>query len=308
MIKYPNTNSKHAFVIATSGDTAVEYLMRNSKDAWSTEKILTVVAATILVVYSIKLTKEYIDEINEEPDAEEEAAKAQEDSDDEWAEALAEAEAEAGLVPTSRPKKKDADDKQAEEEKERSQTLFVIAFVGSLDDLTLFVPMLVGKGFDMVQLISGGFVAAFLIVNSARFFAAPSLFSLLAPSTFAEALAANLDFFLAAFVASVATVTSCFSLALNACFICPSASCFVLPFRFCFMLTNGGLTFAALLLAARSCAVGVGCAMWPCGAALRATTLGGTGRFFFISSRRTRICSVSSAVPVFARAAFCLAI
>ena len=28
----------------------------------------------------------------------------------------------------------------------QTQTLFVIAFIGSLDDLTLFVPMLVGKG------------------------------------------------------------------------------------------------------------------------------------------------------------------
>ena len=32
------------------------------------------------------------------------------------------------------------------EESAQTQTLFVIAFIGSLDDLTLFVPMLVGKG------------------------------------------------------------------------------------------------------------------------------------------------------------------
>lgn len=49
-------------------------------------------------------------------------------------------------------------------EKDRTQTLFVIAFLGSVDDLTLFVPMLVGKGFDMVQLVIGGFVAASIIV------------------------------------------------------------------------------------------------------------------------------------------------
>merc|ERR1719390_369316 len=49
-------------------------------------------------------------------------------------------------------------------DKERSQTLFVIAFIGSVDDLTLFVPMLVGKGFDVAQLVSGGFFAAVLIV------------------------------------------------------------------------------------------------------------------------------------------------
>lgn len=33
------------------------------------------------------------------------------------------------------------------QENAQTQTLFVIAFIGSLDDLTLFVPMLVGKGF-----------------------------------------------------------------------------------------------------------------------------------------------------------------
>merc|ERR1711959_322108 len=49
-------------------------------------------------------------------------------------------------------------------DKKRQQTLFVIAFLGSIDDLTLFVPMLVGKGFDWLQLISGAIVAASTIV------------------------------------------------------------------------------------------------------------------------------------------------
>jgi len=40
----------------------------------------------------------------------------------------------------------------------------VIAFIGSVDDLTLFVPMLVGKGFDFVQLVAGALAAAFCIV------------------------------------------------------------------------------------------------------------------------------------------------
>lgn len=49
-------------------------------------------------------------------------------------------------------------------EKKGQQTLFVIAFVGSLDDLTLFVPMLVGKGFNWIQLVSGSLIAASIIV------------------------------------------------------------------------------------------------------------------------------------------------
>merc|ERR1719409_1545551 len=50
-------------------------------------------------------------------------------------------------------------------DKERSQTLFVIAFIGSVDDLTLFVPMLVGKGFDIVQLMLGAFLATSVIIT-----------------------------------------------------------------------------------------------------------------------------------------------
>jgi len=49
-------------------------------------------------------------------------------------------------------------------DKKRQQTLFVIAFIGSIDDLTLFVPMLVGKGFDWLQLVLGAIVAASTIV------------------------------------------------------------------------------------------------------------------------------------------------
>merc|ERR1719183_1529979 len=50
-------------------------------------------------------------------------------------------------------------------DKERSKTLFVIAFIGSVDDLTLFVPMLVGKGFDFVQLMLGAFLATVVILT-----------------------------------------------------------------------------------------------------------------------------------------------
>ena len=43
------------------------------------------------------------------------------------------------------------------QESAQTQTLFVIAFIGSLDDLTLFVPMLVGKGcLTMTRAGTGG--------------------------------------------------------------------------------------------------------------------------------------------------------
>jgi len=50
------------------------------------------------------------------------------------------------------------------EDRKRQQTLFMIAFIGSVDDLTLFVPMLVGKSFNWFELMSGAFVAGGTIV------------------------------------------------------------------------------------------------------------------------------------------------
>uniref|UniRef100_A0A7S2IA47 Uncharacterized protein n=1 Tax=Helicotheca tamesis TaxID=374047 RepID=A0A7S2IA47_9STRA len=47
---------------------------------------------------------------------------------------------------------------------DRSRTLPIVAFLGSLDDLTLFVPMLVGKTFGIFELVIGSTVAGMIIV------------------------------------------------------------------------------------------------------------------------------------------------
>merc|ERR1712224_456773 len=54
-----------AYIIAYSGDKAVEYLTRGADDIWSTEKILTVAAGSMLAVYSVKLAYEYYQEQQE---------------------------------------------------------------------------------------------------------------------------------------------------------------------------------------------------------------------------------------------------
>merc|ERR1719198_1390366 len=59
--------------------------------------------------------------------------------------------------------------KEEEPSNAKSQTWFVIAFIGSVDDLTLFVPMLVGKSFDIVQLMLGASCAAVTIVTICLF-------------------------------------------------------------------------------------------------------------------------------------------
>lgn len=48
---------------------------------------------------------------------------------------------------------------------QRQRTLFFISFIGSMDDLTLFVPMLAGKGFTTVQLVLGSLLATFTIIG-----------------------------------------------------------------------------------------------------------------------------------------------
>jgi len=169
-----------AMCIAYSGDKMVSFLTKNAKDAWSSDKILTVAAGTMLAVYSIKLIKEYIDEMNEEDDddtkedaGDEHKYNKVDNSDTEAAKPSIE------MVPSrqgsrelsARNRNIDSANEDAAQEKEESQskTLFFIAFIGSLDDLTLFVPMLVGKGFDLAQLVVGGFMAASLIVTICLF-------------------------------------------------------------------------------------------------------------------------------------------
>eukprot|EP00547_Thalassionema_nitzschioides_P006079 CAMPEP_0194209512 /NCGR_PEP_ID=MMETSP0156-20130528/7612_1 /TAXON_ID=33649 /ORGANISM="Thalassionema nitzschioides, Strain L26-B" /LENGTH=195 /DNA_ID=CAMNT_0038936699 /DNA_START=334 /DNA_END=921 /DNA_ORIENTATION=- len=53
---------------------------------------------------------------------------------------------------------------QNESHEKHSRSLTLIAFVGSLDDLTLFVPMLAGKSFNILELIIGAMISTIFIV------------------------------------------------------------------------------------------------------------------------------------------------
>lgn len=191
-----------AMIIAYSGRQAVEAITGGAKDAWSTERILTVGAGCLLALYSVKLTYEWYQECNEEEDPNEAQnenpdggsyakvattegqamdREKQSDRGAKWCctpsggngAADGDVELASGKPPSQRenvpgveidsPDKAQADIDKAD--KDRQQTLFVIAFIGSVDDLTLFVPMLVGKGFDIVQLMLGAFIATVLILS-----------------------------------------------------------------------------------------------------------------------------------------------
>lgn len=192
------TQTVIAMLIAASGTQVVSILTAGAKDAWSTEKILTVGAGCLLSLYSVKLTYEWIQECNEP--AEEEPPEDSENPNGGNYEQVATTEAEAeesealnsdrggswccraagGAVASDEGVVEMAERKEPKEarevspgveageadkpEQDRSQTLFIIAFIGSVDDLTLFVPMLVGKGFDTAQLMLGAFLATSLII------------------------------------------------------------------------------------------------------------------------------------------------
>jgi len=195
-----------AMIIAYSGRKAVRAITGNSKDAWSTEKILTVGAGCLLSLYAVKLTYEWIQEMNEEPEetngaenenpeggsyakvatTEGEAVEAEKmsdrggakwccttgqgtgagDGDVEMASGKPLSARSREMAPAQAVDSPDlAQEAIDKADKERQQTLFVIAFIGSVDDLTLFVPMLVGKGFDICQLMLGAFLATVVILT-----------------------------------------------------------------------------------------------------------------------------------------------
>mmetsp|Transcript_51980 Transcript_51980/g.113225 ORF Transcript_51980/g.113225 Transcript_51980/m.113225 type:complete len:257 (+) Transcript_51980:41-811(+) len=162
-----------AMCIAYSGNKIVEYITRNAKDAWSSEKILTVLAGSMLAIYSVKLLHEWWTESDENDGEDVEQGNYAKVSPDTVDTDLEDGE----MTPMYRkPEHGDSTNEidiqskaASQKESAQTQTLFVIAFIGSLDDLTLFVPMLVGKGFDFAQLLIGALTAASLIVTICLF-------------------------------------------------------------------------------------------------------------------------------------------
>lgn len=155
-----------AMVIAYSSHEAVAYLAGKHKNMWSTEKMLTVGAGVLLVCYSVKLTYEYIYEEGDEDDNIDRVVSGEiGDGDVEMH------PTKDSSVESMEAEKAERDNLLKKEEsfnrkeQARQQTLFVIAFIGSVDDLTLFVPMLVGKSFDLPQLMLGALSAALTIVT-----------------------------------------------------------------------------------------------------------------------------------------------
>mmetsp|Transcript_76307 Transcript_76307/g.150896 ORF Transcript_76307/g.150896 Transcript_76307/m.150896 type:complete len:273 (+) Transcript_76307:44-862(+) len=167
-----------ATCIAAAGQRAVDKIMAGNKHAWKTEKLLTVGAGILLAVYSIKLLRDYIQEQNEEAeenakesiddgqkaDSKDEANAAEEGKSREMDSRNTLEHGDPVYQPLNQELARTTSSDASPKEVERQQTLVCIAFIGSVDDLTLFVPMLVGKEFDIVQLCLGAFIASSAIV------------------------------------------------------------------------------------------------------------------------------------------------
>jgi hypothetical protein len=182
-----------AFFISTFEEEVMENLLGNNEDRMSTDRILTLISASALLVYSIVLAKEYYDEncggedhaeyslvqntchgsdsSAEKSDQKKEAAEEHDNDvkpnpqDVEVGNMVMPLEIEDGTDSDSSDNemKEQVDDEFPRSNKE-SRSLAVIASLGSLDDLALLVSMLVGKRLSFVELIVGAMISTFAIV------------------------------------------------------------------------------------------------------------------------------------------------
>jgi len=163
-----------AMSIAVSGESLVAALTQSSDKAWSTDKILSVFAGSMLALYTLKLLCDYIAELRDETEAADNEASDVESNFTPSSTGMGESPlmTKSSVQNVGRTESILAEGRRriselrigTVKEKPTRRTLFVVSFVGSIDDLTLFVPMLCGKSFGWVQLVLGSLVAASSIV------------------------------------------------------------------------------------------------------------------------------------------------
>lgn len=139
-----------ALAISHGGVAAINAITGGSANAWSADRLLTFVAGVGLLAYGAFLGKEWYEENYGEGSGGEGGG-----SDEEGGskpEGSASAKKERGVIEESSPLILSAEKREAAglpplsaeeppKDGRTSSSLFVVAFLGSLDDLTLFVPM-----------------------------------------------------------------------------------------------------------------------------------------------------------------------
>lgn len=142
-----------ALAISHAGETGLNALSTSNR-GWSSDKILTIAAGGSLVLYGLYLAYEFCLE-GRRIDTEELRGFIHE-KESQFS-AIEEREKAYGAAWRARELS--------------TQSLFIISFLGSLDDLTLFVPMLVGRAMSWVQLMIGTLFAATSIITVCIFLA-----------------------------------------------------------------------------------------------------------------------------------------
>lgn len=142
-----------ALAISHAGETGLNALSTSNR-GWSSNKILTLAAGGSLVFYGFYLAYEYCQD-GRKIDTEELKGFIH--------------QSESELDSIGARQKAQMTSWRARELS--TQSLFIVAFLGSLDDLTLFVPMLVGRAMSWVQLMIGTLFAATSIITVCVFLA-----------------------------------------------------------------------------------------------------------------------------------------
>jgi len=180
-----------AFIISTFGEEVLDPLL--SFTDMSTERCLTLLSGSMLFLYSLYLTREYYRDENDGEDhgnlstnntitspiyyTEDSRDNCNEDKEKSSIYRIGDfldncnEDKEVSSIPQEVfPLEVHAADSLFNDEtgskhhSSQSTSLIVIAFLGSLDDLTLFVPLLAGRTFGIVQLVIGATIAILLIL------------------------------------------------------------------------------------------------------------------------------------------------
>jgi len=137
------------------GGTELLDTLLGSKSNWSTEKVLTVTSGLMLFMYGAYLAS-FDCKCKAKTESPEDT-----DNDGDFKRQFGDLEGADTEVSQLLP----GGDSNSDKSKSfTARSLIVIAFIGSLDDLTLFVPLLVGKAIGWMQLILGAGLATCMII------------------------------------------------------------------------------------------------------------------------------------------------
>jgi hypothetical protein len=157
-----------AFLLSTFGSSVIDEVLGGADDKrMSTDRLLTLISGSALLLYSIYLRIESCFENvpEESQDYVSVAPNASFGSTGEDADSMdREVVNHSAMMEVMEIEEQEKVDDETVRNSKQSRSLAIVAFLGSMDDLTLFVPLLVGKAFTILQLVLGSMMATLLII------------------------------------------------------------------------------------------------------------------------------------------------